>query len=38
MFAARFKAAGAIRVVMDLSEVYIGISQKTLGGVSLEKA
>src|SRR5215470_3760298 len=35
VFAASFKACGAIPVVMDLSEVYIGISQKTVGGVEL---
>jgi TRAP-type transport system periplasmic protein len=35
MFAASFRACGAIPVVMDLSEVYIGISQKTVGGVEL---
>lgn len=35
VFAASFRACGAIPVVMDLSEVYIGISQKTVGGVEL---
>lgn len=35
VFAASFKAVGAIPVVMDLSEVYIGVSQKTVGGVEL---
>jgi TRAP-type transport system periplasmic protein len=35
VFAASFKAAGAIPVVMDLSEVYIGISQRTVSGVEL---
>jgi tripartite ATP-independent transporter DctP family solute receptor len=35
VFAASFRACGAIPVVMDLSEVYIGLSQKTVGGVEL---
>src|SRR3984893_18405931 len=35
VFAASFRACGAIPVVMDLSEVYIRISQKTVGGVAL---
>ncbi|HEX2654269.1 MAG TPA: TRAP transporter substrate-binding protein [Xanthobacteraceae bacterium] len=35
VFAASFKAVGAIPVVMDLSEVYIGISQKTVNGLEL---
>jgi TRAP-type C4-dicarboxylate transport system substrate-binding protein len=35
VFAASFKACGAIPVVMDLSEVYIGISQKTVSGLEL---
>ena len=35
VFAASFRACGAIPVVMDLSEVYIGIAQKTVGGVEL---
>jgi tripartite ATP-independent transporter DctP family solute receptor len=35
VFAASFRACGAIPVVMDLSEVYIGISQKTVAGVEL---
>src|SRR5258708_4964123 len=35
VFSASFRACGAIPVVMDLSEVYIGISQKTVGGVEL---
>jgi TRAP-type transport system periplasmic protein len=35
VFAASFRACGAIPVVMDLSEVYIGIAQKTIGGVEL---
>ncbi len=35
VFAASFRACGAIPVVMDLSEVYIGISQRTVGGVEL---
>src|SRR5262249_59721640 len=33
--AASFRACRAIPLVMDLSEVYIGISQKTVGGVEL---
>jgi TRAP-type transport system periplasmic protein len=35
VFAASFRACGAIPVVMDLSEVYIGVAQKTVGGVEL---
>jgi tripartite ATP-independent transporter DctP family solute receptor len=35
VFAASFKACGAVPVVMDLSEVYIGMSQKTVGGFEL---
>jgi tripartite ATP-independent transporter DctP family solute receptor len=35
VFAASFKAVGAIPVVMDISEVYIGLSQKTIGGLEL---
>ena len=35
VYAASFRACGAIPVVMDLSEVYIGIAQKTVGGVEL---
>jgi len=35
VFAASFRACGAIPVVMDLSEVYIGISQKTVGGIEV---
>jgi tripartite ATP-independent transporter DctP family solute receptor len=35
VFAASFKACGAIPVVMDISEVYIGMSQKTVGGFEL---
>ncbi len=35
VFAASFKACGAVPVVMDLSEVYIGMSQKTIGGFEL---
>ena len=35
VFAASFRACGAVPVVMDLSEVYIGLSQKTVGGVEL---
>jgi TRAP-type transport system periplasmic protein len=35
VFAASFRACGAIPVVLDLSEVYIGLSQKTVGAVEL---
>ena len=35
VYAASFRACGAIPVVLDLSEVYIGIAQKTVGGVEL---
>jgi TRAP-type transport system periplasmic protein len=35
VFAASFRACGAVPVVMDLSEVYIGLSQKTVGGIEL---
>jgi TRAP-type transport system periplasmic protein len=35
VFAASFRACGAVPVVMDLSEVYIGLSQKTVGAVEL---
>ncbi|MGB6536115.1 MAG: TRAP transporter substrate-binding protein [Xanthobacteraceae bacterium] len=35
VFAASFKACGAVPVVMDISEVYIGMSQKTVGGFEL---
>jgi len=35
VFAAAFKAVGAIPVVMDISEVYLGISQKTVSGLEL---
>jgi tripartite ATP-independent transporter DctP family solute receptor len=35
VFAASFRACGAIPVVMDLSEVYIGVAQKTVSGVEL---
>jgi TRAP-type transport system periplasmic protein len=35
VFAASFRACGAIPVVMDLSEVYIGVAQKTVGAVEL---
>ena len=35
VFAASFKAVGAIPVVMDISEVYLGISQKTVAGVEV---
>src|SRR5262249_48572755 len=35
VFAASFKAVGAIPVVMDLAEIYIGISQKTVSGLEL---
>jgi TRAP-type transport system periplasmic protein len=35
VFAASFRACGAVPVVLDLSEVYIGLSQKTVSGVEL---
>jgi TRAP-type transport system periplasmic protein len=35
VFAASFRACGAVPVVLDLSEVYIGLSQKTVGAVEL---
>jgi TRAP-type transport system periplasmic protein len=35
VFAASFRACGAVPVVMDLSEVYIGLSQKTVGAIEL---
>ena len=35
VFAASFRACGAVPVVMDLSEVYIGLSQKAVGAVEL---
>jgi TRAP-type transport system periplasmic protein len=35
VFAASFRACGAVPVVMDISEVYIGMSQKTVGGFEL---
>ncbi|HZT89223.1 MAG TPA: TRAP transporter substrate-binding protein [Stellaceae bacterium] len=34
-FAASFKALGAVPVVMDISEVYLGISQKTIAGLEV---
>jgi TRAP-type transport system periplasmic protein len=35
VFAASFKAVGAIPVVLDLSELYIALSQKTVNGLEL---
>jgi TRAP-type transport system periplasmic protein len=35
VYAASFRACGAVPVVMDLSEVYIGLSQKTVAAVEL---
>ena len=35
VFAATFKALGAVPVVMDISEVYLGVSQKTIDGLEV---
>jgi tripartite ATP-independent transporter DctP family solute receptor len=35
IFAATFKAVDAIPVVLDITELYIGLSQKTVGGFEL---
>jgi len=35
VFAATFKAVGAIPVVLDISELYIALSQRTVGGFEL---
>jgi TRAP-type transport system periplasmic protein len=35
VYAASFRACGAVPVVLDLSEVYIGLSQRTVGAVEL---
>jgi TRAP-type transport system periplasmic protein len=35
VYAASFRACGAVPVVLDLSEVYIGLSQKTVGAVEV---